>query len=59
MEATVMTVWMGTPMKASIKKQLPDFGCLGRICRLNFRTFGGNGSPLPRRHAVCEEQLRV
>ena len=33
MEATVMSVWMGASMKASMKKQLPGFGCFRRICR--------------------------
>ena len=46
MEATFMSVWMGASIKFSMsftRKQLPGFGCFRRICRSNFRTFGGSG----------------
>ena len=47
MKAAFMSVWMGASTKTSMnftRKQLPGFGCFRRICRSNFRTFGGNGS---------------
>ena len=49
MEAIFMSVWMGASMKASMnftRKPLPGFGCFHRICRSNFREFGGKGLDL-------------